>query len=71
MLAKYCVGAQGAATVSARHSLCPKTTLYSADINKSKSRERMVDEITDLLKVWWNRKEVQQILSLAERSCAE
>ncbi|MCY4586902.1 MAG: hypothetical protein OXB98_12765 [Bryobacterales bacterium] len=38
---------------------------------KSKSRERMVDEITDLLKVWWNRKEVQQILSLAERSCAE
>ena len=35
MLAQYCVGAQGAATVSARHSLCPKTTLYSAGVNKS------------------------------------
>ena len=35
MLAKYCVGAKGAATVSARHSLCPKTTLYSAGINRS------------------------------------
>ena len=27
MLAQYCVGSQGAATISARHSLCPKTTL--------------------------------------------
>ena len=34
MLAQYCVGAQGAATVSVRHSLCPKTTLYSAGINR-------------------------------------
>ena len=37
MLAQYCVGAQGAATVSARRSLCPKTTLYSAGINKIES----------------------------------
>ena len=34
MLAKYGVGAQRAAPAPARHSLCPKTTLYFASINK-------------------------------------
>ena len=33
MLAKYSVGAQRAAPAPARHSLCPKPTLYSAGIN--------------------------------------
>ena len=35
MFAKYSVGAQRAAPALARHLLCPKTTLYSAGINKS------------------------------------
>jgi hypothetical protein len=34
MLAKYGVGAQRAAPAPARHSLYPKTTLYSASINR-------------------------------------
>ena len=34
MFAKYSVGAQRAAPALARHLLCPKTTLYSAGINK-------------------------------------
>ena len=34
MFAKYSVGAQRAAPAPARHSLCPKTSLYSASINK-------------------------------------
>lgn len=38
---------------------------------ESKSREQIVDEITDRLKEWWNCKKVQQILLLAERSCVE
>ena len=37
MFAKYGVGAQRAAPAPARHSLCPKTTLYSAGINKCHS----------------------------------
>ena len=35
MFAKYSVGAQRAAPAPARHSLCPKTTLYSARLNSS------------------------------------
>ena len=35
MFAKYSVGAQRAAPALARHLLCPKTTLYSAGINKN------------------------------------
>ena len=35
MFAKYSVGAQRAAPALARHLLCPKTTLYSAGINKT------------------------------------
>ena len=34
MFAKYSVGAQRAAPALARHLLCPKTTLYSAGINR-------------------------------------
>ena len=34
IFAKYSVGAQRAAPALARHLLCPKTTLYSAGINK-------------------------------------
>ena len=37
MFAKYSVGAQRAAPAPARHSLYPKTTLYSASINKTKT----------------------------------
>ena len=36
MFAKYSVGAQRAAPALARHLLCPKTTLYSAGINKGR-----------------------------------
>ena len=35
MFSKYSVGAQRAAPALARHLLCPKTTLYSAGINRS------------------------------------
>ena len=35
MFAKYSVGAQRAAPAPARHSLCPKTILYSAGINRA------------------------------------
>ena len=38
MFAKYSVGAQRAAPALARHLLCPKTTLYSAGINRSEAR---------------------------------
>ena len=34
MFAKYSVGAQRAAPALARHLQCPKTTLYSAGINR-------------------------------------
>ncbi len=37
MFAKYSVGAQRAAPALARHLLCPKTTLYSAGINRLNS----------------------------------
>ena len=40
MLAKYGVGAQRAAPAPARHSLCPKTTLYSASISKRVAQVR-------------------------------
>ncbi len=36
MFAKYSVGAQRAAPAPARHSLCPKSTLYSAGINRTR-----------------------------------
>ena len=38
MFAKYSVGAQRAAPALARHLLCPKTTLYSAGINRCRDR---------------------------------
>ena len=42
MLAKYGVGAQRAAPAPARHALYPKTTLYSASINKTRPQRQWV-----------------------------
>ena len=48
MFAKYSVGAQRAAPALARHLLCPKTTLYSAGINKAEAcANRHVSETPD------------------------